>query len=224
MGMITGKIAVVTGATRGLGLGAAQALAKEGFQVIMLGRNFEKLAAKAKDLRATPVELDLLKNDSVERAAKEVAKLCPEGIDVLINNAGVLLDREGWDYQSLQDTVTTNALAPMYFTKLLHPLLAKRRAHVVNVSSGMGQLSEMGPGYAAYRVSKTAMNAFTKNFSQEWRAAGIKVNSVCPGWVKTDMGGSGADRELSEGVASILFATQTEESGGFFRDGKRLDW
>ncbi len=224
MEKITGKIAVVTGTSRGLGLGTAEALAKEGFHVIMLGRNIEKLSTKAKEFRATPIELDLLKSDSIEKAAKKIVALCPDGIDVLVNNAGVLLDREGWNYQSLQDTVTTNALAPMYFTKLLHPLLAKRRAHVVNVSSGMGQLSEMGTGYAAYRISKTAMNAFTKNFSQEWRGADIKVNSVCPGWVKTDMGGSGADRELSEGVASILFATRTEETGGFFRDGKRLDW
>jgi NAD(P)-dependent dehydrogenase (short-subunit alcohol dehydrogenase family) len=224
MTKIMEKIAVVTGASRGLGFGTAQALAQEGFQVFLLGRNLEKIAAKAKELKATPVEMDLLKVESVERAAKNLAELCPDGIDVLVNNAGVLLDRAGWDYQSLQDTVTTNALAPMYFTKLLYPLLAKRKAHVVNVSSGMGQLSEMGPGYAAYRISKTAMNAFTKNFAQEWRSAGIKINSVCPGWVKTDMGGAGADRELSVGVASILFATQTEETGGFFRDGQRLDW
>jgi NAD(P)-dependent dehydrogenase (short-subunit alcohol dehydrogenase family) len=224
MGKVLGKIAVVTGASRGLGLGTAQALAQEGFHVFLLGRNFEKIAAKAKELKATPVELDLLKVDSVEKAAKQLTELCPDGIDVLVNNAGVLLDREGWDYQSLQNTVTTNALAPMYFTKLLYPLLAKRKAHVVNVSSGMGQLSEMGAGYAAYRISKTAMNAFTKNFAQEWRSAGIKINSVCPGWVKTDMGGAGADRELSVGVASILFATRTEETGGFFRDGQRLDW
>lgn len=222
MKKISGKIAVVTGAGRGLGLGTAQALAKEGFHVLMLGRNLEKISEKAKEIKGTALELDLLDKKSIEACAKKITELCPEGIDVLVNNAGVLLDQGGWDMEATQKTMLTNTIGPMHLTQLLRPLLEKRKANIVNVSSGMGQLSEMGPGYPAYRLSKTAMNAFTKNISQEWKA--IKINSVCPGWVKTDMGGAEAERELSEGVASIMWATNAKETGGFFRDGKRLDW
>ncbi|MEO5666852.1 MAG: SDR family NAD(P)-dependent oxidoreductase, partial [Bdellovibrionota bacterium] len=98
---------------------------------------------------------------------------------------------------------------------------------IVNVSSGMGQLSEMGPGTPAYRISKTALNSLTAILGAELKKDGILVNSVCPGWVKTDMGGAGASRELSEGVASILWAAEIPDSGptgGYFRDGKPLEW
>lgn len=217
-------IAVVTGANRGLGKGVALELAQRGYKVICLSRKPSEIKEFVNKLDGEALELDLENQHSVEACAKLILEKFPDGIDVLVNNAGVLLDREGWSYSIALQTMVVNALAPLYFTRLLEKALQKRSGCVINVSSGMGQLSEMGPGFSAYRLSKTALNAVTKNLAEEWRAKRIRVNSVCPGWVKTDMGGSGADREISQGVASILFPISSEETAGFFRDGKRLDW
>lgn len=217
-------IAIVTGASRGLGRGVTQELAKRGYHVLALCRKPNEIVEFVNDLEGEVLELDLESPNSVESCAKTISSKFPDGIDVLVNNAGILVDREGWTYSMALRTMVVNAIAPLHFTKLLEKSLEKKRACVINVSSGMGQLSEMGPGFAAYRLSKTALNAATKNLSEEWRNKGIRVNSVCPGWVKTDMGGSGADREISQGVASILFPLESSETGGFFRDGKRLDW
>lgn len=217
-------VAVVTGANRGLGKGVALELAQRGYKVVCLSRKPREMIDFVNKLGGDTLALDLENQDSVEKCAKQILESYPEGIDVLVNNAGVLLDKQGWSFSMALQTMVVNALSPLHFTRLLEKALEKRNACVINVSSGMGQLSEMGPGYAAYRLSKTALNAATKNLAQEWRSKGIRVNSVCPGWVKTDMGGSGADREISQGVASILFPLSSEETAGFFRDGKRLDW
>jgi NAD(P)-dependent dehydrogenase (short-subunit alcohol dehydrogenase family) len=108
------------------------------------------------------------------------------------------------------------------------PLMKKNDyGRVVNVSSGMGQLNDMGGAWPAYRISKTALNALTRIFAAELAGTNVKVNSVCPGWVRTAMGGRSATRSLQEGAAGIVWAATIEDdgpTGGFFRDGERIEW
>lgn len=227
------KIAVITGATRGLGWGCAEELARQGYSLVLLGRDSRKLEErvaelKKKDHPAQAVVIDLSSPASIEKAAAQVSADCKDGIDVLINNAGILTDAEGgYDRAKVAETMQVNTLGPLQLAVALAPLVAKRRGNIVNVSSGMGELHAMGPGYAGYRISKTALNGATCWLSAEWKDKGVRVNSVCPGWVRTDMGGAGADRDIPQGVASILWAAQLKEGGptaGFFRDGKPLAW
>jgi NAD(P)-dependent dehydrogenase (short-subunit alcohol dehydrogenase family) len=225
------KIALVTGAARGLGWGTAQELAKKGYHVALLGRDAAKLAARKKEIEsaggaASVFSLDLSDPASIDRAVAEVKGAFPGGVHVLVNNAGIFPEKDGgYDRAQTARVLQTNTLGPLQFSMGLEALLRAGNANVVNVSSGMGGLAEMAGGYPAYRVSKTALNAVTRYLSQEWK--GLRVNSVCPGWVKTEMGGSGADREIAEGVASIVWAAVLPESGptgGFYRDGKPLAW
>lgn len=227
------KVAVITGANRGLGLGTAQALAKQGYDLVLLGRRMTDLKSRAQELgkegiKAEAVELDLSRPESIEEAGAEIKRLHPDGVDVLVNNAGVFLEREpGYDAKKVQETLQTNTLGPLQFAMALHNLLKKKKGVVVNLSSGMGQLTYMDGGTPGYRISKTALNAVTRYLSQEWKEDGVRVNSVCPGWVKTDMGGPEAQRSLDEGVSGIVWAATLPEngpSGGFFRDGKPIEW
>ena len=155
---------------------------------------------------------------------------------MLVNNAGAMFERTGdkWDVGVLDvpaDVVgtayNTNTLGA--YRMMLHALPMMNEAEygrIVNVSSGMGAVGDMGGGYPAYRLSKAALNAASRVFAHEARG-NVKVNCVCPGWVKTDMGGTGATRELDEGVSGIVWAATLPENGpsnGFFRDGEAIDW
>lgn len=158
-------------------------------------------------------------------------------IDVLVNAAGILPETSGAysgkgttvlgaGDQEVVDTIMVNAVGPWRLVKIIAPLLA-RNARVVNVSSGMGALSEMGSGYFGYRASKAALNVLTVTLSHELNSRGIMVNLICPGWVKTDMGGSNAPRGVEQGASGIVWAATLAPggpSGGFFRDGKAVKW
>ncbi len=233
----TKHIALITGANRGLGLETARQLGRQGYQVIVTARDQNKAAATAaalakENIEAFAVVIDVASPATIHAAAKLVGDKFPH-IDVLVNNAGVA----GSGFQTpitdvtttdILDTFHTNTLGPLLVTQAFLPLLKKSKtARIVNVSSGMGQLSEMESGAPAYRISKTALNAITRITAVELQDTNIKVNSVCPGWVRTDMGGPNAQRELDEGAGGIVWAATLEEdgpTGGFFRDGKRLDW
>ncbi len=222
------KIAVVTGANRGLGFGTVKELAKRGYEVLLLGRNLAQVEERAESLRkegfsARAFALDLARPESIEHAAQEISAF---PISLLVNNAGVFLEKGiGYDPEVVRETMQVNVLGPLQFTMELAPVLKKNKAQVVNVSSGMGSLSEMGGGTPGYRLSKTALNAVTRNLAVDWQAAGVRVNSVCPGWVRTEMGGEGAERSIEQGVASILAVVREDApSGGFFRDGKPVEW
>jgi NAD(P)-dependent dehydrogenase (short-subunit alcohol dehydrogenase family) len=225
------KIAVITGANRGLGWGAAQALAEKEFDLVLLGRDRTKLEARAKELkgeRVQVVELDLSKPASIEKAVGELKKLYPEGVDVVLNNAGVFLEKDsGYNPNLVRETLQTNTLGPLEFAVGVGELLKKKKGVLVNVSSGMGQLSEMEGGSPGYRISKTALNAVTRILAAEWKSAGVRVNSICPGWVKTDMGGSEAERTVEESVKGFVWAATIPSdgpTGKFFRDGKEISW
>jgi NAD(P)-dependent dehydrogenase (short-subunit alcohol dehydrogenase family) len=157
-------------------------------------------------------------------------------VDVLINNAGILIDGDldhptgicDADVEVIRKTLEVNTIAPMMLIKALLPLMQQADyGRIVNISSGMGQLNDMGGRHPGYRISKTALNAVTKIFAAELEGSNITVNSVCPGWVRTDMGGAKADRSLEQGVdTAIWLATSTDASpsGGFYRDRKSIDW
>jgi NAD(P)-dependent dehydrogenase (short-subunit alcohol dehydrogenase family) len=122
----------------------------------------------------------------------------------------------------------TNVYGVLRVTQALIPLMKKQNyGRIVNVSSGMGQLHDMGGGSTGYRISKTALNALTRIFASELQGTNILVNSVCPGWVKTDMGGENASRTPEEGVDTIVWLATLADggaTGGFFRDRKSIDW
>jgi NAD(P)-dependent dehydrogenase (short-subunit alcohol dehydrogenase family) len=150
----------------------------------------------------------------------------------LINCAGVIIERAGGSpletpADQVLGTLDINAVGAYRMTQAFLPgMNARGFGRVVNVSSGMGALRDMGSGTPGYRISKAALSAVTVQMSH---AAGknVKVNAVCPGWVRTDMGGKGATRAIPEGVSSIVWGALLEPSGptgGFFRDGKPISW
>ena len=217
-------VAVVTGANRGIGLEVARRLAARGDTAILTARDPDKARAAADRAGARPAQLDVTDPNSVTRFAESVGE-----VDVVVNNAAINYDT--WerattaDLDVVRDTLETNLLGAWRVTQALLPQL-QRSAHprIVNVSSGSGQLSDMGGGTPAYRVSKTALNALTRMLAAELPRA--RVNSVCPGWVATDMGGAGG-RPVGEGAASVIWAIDVPDdgpTGGFFRDGRSLPW
>jgi NAD(P)-dependent dehydrogenase (short-subunit alcohol dehydrogenase family) len=217
-------IAVITGANRGIGREVARQLAARGDTAILTARDLAKAQAAAAEVGARPAQLDVTDPDSVERFAAAVGE-----VDVLVNNAAIHYDTweraRSADLDVVREALETNLLGAWRVAIALVPAL-ERSAHprIVNVSSGAGQLTDMGGGTPAYRASKTALNALTRMLAAE--LPGVLVNSVCPGWVATDMGGAGG-RPVSEGAASVLWAVDLPDggpSGGFFRDGRPLPW
>jgi NAD(P)-dependent dehydrogenase (short-subunit alcohol dehydrogenase family) len=229
------RIAVVTGANRGIGFEVCRQLADHGYVVLLAARDVAKADAAAEKLEAGTVEpllLDVADAASIEKAAQAVASRFGH-LDVLVNNAGINYDTwetaENADIDgTVQETIATNLLGPWRVCKAFLPLLRKSRAaRIVNVSSESGSLAHMGAGPPAYQVTKAALNALTRTLAGELRSAGILVNAICPGWVATDMGGASASRSVAEGAAGIVWAATLRDSGptgGFFRDGKPLPW
>jgi NAD(P)-dependent dehydrogenase (short-subunit alcohol dehydrogenase family) len=230
------KIALVTGGNRGLGLQTCLELVKQKYHVILTCRDRqegEKLVAelKQKEIQLDFMQLDVTDSVSIEGLAKHVEKKFGR-LDVLVNNAGMFVKGKTDTFSAtlgdLKKTMETNTFGAFEMCKAFVPLMQKNGyGRIVNVSSGMGQLSEMGTGYPAYRLSKTALNAVTKIFAAEVAGSDILVNSVCPGWVRTDMGGPNAERSIEQGASGIVWAATIPKggpTGGFFRDGKPLPW
>ncbi len=217
------SIALVTGASRGLGREVALRLLARGYTVLAGMRKPEPLM----DLEV--LELDVADEASV-RAAAETVRARHGRIDVLVNNAGILLDGHlgvlEVDGDTFRSTMEANVLGALRMAQAFAPMMPKG-SRIVNVSSGGGQLSEPSTWAPAYCVSKTALNAVTVQLAEALKPRGIAVNAVCPGWVRTDMGGPEAPRSLGQGAASILWAITeagAEITGGFWRDGKPIPW
>lgn len=244
---MTEKIALVTGANKGLGLATSQALGKLGFRVLMTGRAVHKVEEAATPLRREGISLDCYQADvSSDEDIKKLAAVIREKhghLEVIVNNAGVLLEAtdprkaEGAvvfsslfrvDPQVMLKTVNINAIGAARVIQNFAPLMkANNYGRIVNVSSQMGQLSDMDGKFPGYRMSKAALNALTVTAAKELADSNIKVNSICPGWVRTDMGGPSADRSIEEGIRGIIWAATLADdgpTGGFFRDGERLPW
>lgn len=229
------KTALITGANKGIGYEVARQLASKGFQVFVGARNPQNGRQATEALRkhgaiATFVPLDVSDAQSIADAVHLVSAAA-EHLDVLINNAGILLEEDSAIAQLSAETVNrtlqTNTLGPMLVTQAFLPLLLRSNApRVVNVSSGGGQLNDgMGTWAPAYCLSKTALNAVTSLFAAALPS--ISINSVCPGWVRTDMGGASAARSVEEGADTIVWlATDApkELTGKFLRDKKQIPW
>ena len=232
-------VAIVTGAYRGLGYETCRQLAQRGYRVILTARREAAGSDAAAALQAEGLEvnfhrLDVTSETSLQQFAAYLRSngICPE---VLVNNAGIFPDpapdsgqsaAADADLETIRTGFETNTLGPLRLCQLLLPLM-NNRGRVVNVSSGMGQLSEMNGGCPGYRLSKTALNAITRILADEWRNSNVKINSVCPGWVKTAMGGAEAPLTCEEGAAGIVWAATLPAdgpSGGFFRHGVAIDW
>ena len=225
-------IALVTGGNRGLGLEVCRQLAAAGHQIILGSRDLEKGQKAAAEIGkgTTAVELDVRNPESVDAVVRFVNERFGR-LDILVNNAGVLIDKAdvgATTFAVLQETVETNSFGPFLLCQKLAPLMKKNGyGRIVNVSSGMGQLSEMNSGWPAYRMSKAALNVVTKVFADEYQGEGILVNSVCPGWVRTDMGGAGAERSPEEAAKGLVWAATLPNNGptgGFFRDSEAIAW
>jgi NAD(P)-dependent dehydrogenase (short-subunit alcohol dehydrogenase family) len=228
--------AVVTGANRGIGLEVARQLAARDFDVVLGSRdeeNGERAAARLASggQPVTPRMLDVADRGSVERFAEWLTDETGE-LDVLVNNAAIHYDTwqhaAGADLDVVREALETNLLGAWRMAGACLPLLREsEHARIVNVSSGAGSLADMSSGGApAYSASKTALNALTRMLAADLRADNILVNSVCPGWVATDMGGPGG-RPISEGAASVVWAALLPDdgpTGGFFRDGRPIRW
>ena len=236
------RVALVTGGNRGLGFEICRKLAEQGMRVILTSRQVYLGEKRAEDLKAEGYDiefypLDVNDPDSITSIYEFVLSNYGR-LDVLINNAGILIDREErprdnlpllmrTEQKILEQTFSTNVEGPYLLCEAFGPIMRKQRyGRIVNVSSNMGQLHDMQSGFPAYRISKTALNAVTRIFADELKPFVI-VNSVCPGWVKTDMGGSNAPRSIEEGVDSIIWAAtlpQGSPSGKFYRDREVIPW
>ena len=233
---VTKRIAVVTGGNRGIGFETCRQLAKQGIQVILTSRESAKGKAAAEKLQAEGLDvsyysLDVTDADSVQRLAQFIKNEYGQ-LDILINNAGVLLDSSdsvlNTKFDTLHQTIDTNLYGPFLLCQALIPLMEKHKyGRIVNVSSGAGQLSDMNSGYPSYRISKTALNGLTRILGNELKDTNILVNSVCPGWVKTDMGGANASRTPAQGADTIVWLATLPDNGptsGFFRDRQPIPW
>ncbi|MEW8027982.1 MAG: SDR family oxidoreductase [Candidatus Thiodiazotropha sp.] len=233
------SVAIVTGANRGLGLETSRQLARLGNHVLMTSRNeVEGQAAQQmlqnEGMDASYHPLDVRSEASIQTLVQHFRQH-HKRLQILVNNAGIFPDPSPEDSKSsifnteietVLSGFDTNTLGPLRLCQTLIPLMDGKGC-VVNVSSGMGQLSEMGGCCPSYRLSKTALNALTRIFSEELRQTKVKINSVCPGWVRTDMGGKEATLSIPEGVEGIIWAATLADdgpSGGFFRFGKPIEW
>lgn len=232
------KVSLVTGGNRGLGLAIVKELASKGHIVYMGTRDLDK-GLKAceglvkEGLRIRPIELDVTKSSTIKDA---VAKIKDENdyLDVLINNAGVMLDSgEGQnsvlnvDPIIVMKTYEINTVGALIMSQAIAPLMKEKgEGRIINISSGMGSLNEMEGGWAAYRMSKSALNALTRILHEELNSFGISVNSVCPGWLRTDLGGERAPLSPEEGARTpVWLATMSgSPSGKFFRNKEEIAW
>lgn len=229
------KIALVTGANRGIGLEVARQLAALGHQVILSSRNEEKGRAALASIQQDQYALNYHQLDVTDEASIQHIKnwiLHQYGrLDILINNAGINYDT--WhqalnaDIKECHETIEANLFGPWRLCQAFLPSMQSNGfGRVVNVSSGAGAITGMGSGTPAYSISKAALNVLTIKLAAEVRGD-VLINAVCPGWVRTDMGGSAATRSVAEGASGIIWAASLNTSGpsgGFFRDGKRIDW
>jgi carbonyl reductase 1 len=259
------RTALVTGASRGLGLETSRELAARGFEVILTARDEVKGKAAAESLarqaggKVVFRRLDVSDPSSIASIAASLRDSSAR-LDVLVNNAAITMD--GFDEVVARRTIDTNFYGPLRLTEALLPLIADAGS-VVMVSSGAGELSILSPDLrrrfsdsglsrqgltdlvesfvdavrrgshsrdgwptSAYGVSKAALNALVRVMAPRLAERRIRINAVCPGWVRTDMGGPGAPRSVGEGAASILWAAllRDDTTGGFFRDGKPIPW
>jgi NAD(P)-dependent dehydrogenase (short-subunit alcohol dehydrogenase family) len=232
----TKRVALITGSNRGIGFEAAKQLARRGFQIVIAARDGAS-GKKAADAivaeggSADFLSLDVSNSESIRRAAGEFAAIANH-LDVLVNNAGIYPD-EGQSILTISrdrmaGTLHTNTFGPLEVFQAFLPYLRRAEAaRVINVSSGYGQLDDLSPGVPSYCLSKLALNGLTIMLAKALEADRIAVNSMCPGWVRTDMGGPSATRSVEEGTDTIVWLADEAPnslSGKFFRSREEIPW
>ena len=230
------RLAVVTGANRGLGLETCRQLLAQGLRVAMAGRDEDATERARRSLgpsseRAIAVKMDVTDTATIEAAHRLIADRVGEA-DILVNNAAVLIFDSAEPLaippDAYRETFETNVFGVIETCRIFVPAMAERGyGRIVNVSSGAGQLSKMSTYAPAYSMSKAALNAFTRLLAATYRGRGVLANAVDPGWVRTDMGGPSAPRSVQQGVeTTVWLATLPHDgpTGGFFRDKHAIDW
>jgi NAD(P)-dependent dehydrogenase (short-subunit alcohol dehydrogenase family) len=230
-----GKVILITGSNRGIGYEIARQCGKSGFHVIISGRDkirvntaLEKL--QRENISADSLMMDVSSQESIDKAAKQF-ELKNLKVDVLINNAGIIVhgDRQlvKNDNDILDQTIRTNSYGPLLVTKAFLPFI-EPPGRIIMISSSGGVLNGSVGGWSpAYCVSKTLLNAITKQLAYELEGKNISVNAVCPGWVRTEMGGQGAARSVEKGAETpVWLASEAPQqlTGLFFRDKKVISW
>lgn len=234
--MTTDRVAVVSGANRGIGLEIVRQLAEQGFRVALGSRSVERGEAAAAGLgalasRVAVAELDVADPDSIGAFTTWLHRTYRR-CDVLVNNAGVMsdmaLEASTADLPVVRSVLDTNLIGPWMLTRAMVPAMRQRRyGRIVNMSSGIARFRVLGPGAPVYRVSKTALNALTRVLAEELRADGILVNACCPGWVQTDLGGPDAKVPVTEAADTPVWLATLPDDGptsGFYRNRQPLEW
>ena len=231
--MENGRVALVSGGNRGIGLEVCRQLSGRGITVVMGSRDAEQGRAAAAELPEGVVvhQLDVAAPESVERLARSVEEEFGR-LDILVNNAAISND-EGQrgvdaDLDRVKEALEANLFGAWRLCEVAIPMMRRNGyGRIVNVSTGLASLEDMGGGSPGYRVSKTALNVLTRILASELRGSGILVNAVNPGWVQTDMGGSSATRTVEEGAEALVWAATLPNNGpngGFFRDREPVAW
>ena len=226
------KTVLITGANRGLGFAVGQSLQKQGYNLVVTSRKIKNLK-KGDWPNAVLLELDVSSQKSLQKFLGQLVKKKIQ-IDILINNAGIVGKSRhslfAVQSSDLLSTFKTNTLGPFSLTNYFLPQMIRQGyGRVVNVTSEQGAFHAINSKDAAYRVSKTALNALTKIFADAATLSkkDVLVNSVCPGWISTDMGGKSAPRSVEKGVEGVVWAATLPSggpNGGFFLDSKPVQW
>jgi NAD(P)-dependent dehydrogenase (short-subunit alcohol dehydrogenase family) len=230
------QIALVTGGNRGIGLEICRQLSRLGVHVVIGSRSGARGIAAARQLASTggrvdSCELDVANHEQIRDCMAWIGQQFGR-VDILVNNAGIMDVDDDSDPEAelriLRDTMETNVYGPLLLSRLAIPIMKSRRyGRIVNLSSSMGSLAEMGAGYVGYRMSKAGINVLTRVLAAETQGLGILVNSVDPGWVQTAMGGRGASRTVDKGAETPVWLSTLPDdgpTGGFYRDKKPIAW
>jgi NAD(P)-dependent dehydrogenase (short-subunit alcohol dehydrogenase family) len=231
--MVQKRVALITGASRGIGYEISRQLGMRSFQVVLTARSGEAGLGAADRLRkegiaVTFIGMDVTDGGSI-RQAVESFKERFDHLDVLVNNAGIMIEKTDilhLGVDPLLKTIRTNAIGTMLVTQAFAPLMQKG-GRIINISSELGALGKMEGYSPAYSISKTMVNALTRQFAAVLKNDGISVHSVCPGWVRTAMGGEGAPRSPEQGAeTAVWLATEAPPglTGKYFKDKHEIEW